>query len=47
MSEDTHAILAALATCSVRVAGVSRERKGLMRTEDEGEMPSSLTLGKA
>ena len=36
VSEDTHALVAALATCRVRVAGVSRGRKGHMRTE-EGE----------
>ena len=36
VSEDTHALLAALATYRVRVAGVSRGKKGHLRTE-EGE----------
>ena len=36
VSEDTHALVAALVTCRVRVAGVSRGRKGMPRTE-EGE----------
>ena len=37
VSEDTHALVAALATYRVRVAGVSRGRKGHMRTEDSSE----------
>ena len=36
VSEATHALVAALATCRVRVAGVTRGRRGHMRTE-EGE----------
>ena len=35
-SEATHALVATLATCRVRVAGVTRGRKGHMRSE-EGE----------
>ena len=42
VSEDTHALLAALATCRVRIAGVSRGRKGHLRSE-EGER--SLAIG--
>ena len=42
VSEDTHALVAALATCRVRVAGVSRGRKGLMRTE-EGERSLAIS----
>ena len=36
VSEQTHTLLAALATSRVRVAGVTRGRRGLWRTE-EGE----------
>ena len=36
VSEATHALVAALATCRVRVAGVTRGRRGHMRSE-EGE----------
>ena len=42
VSEDTHALVAALATCRVRVAGVSRGRKGMMRTE-EGERSLAIS----
>ena len=42
VSEDTHALVAVLATCRVRVAGVSRGRKGLMRTE-EGERSLAIS----
>ena len=42
VSEDTHALVAALATCRVRVAGVSRGRKGIMRTE-EGERSLAIS----
>ena len=42
VSEDTHALVAALATCRVRVAGVSRGRKGHMRTE-EGERSLAIS----
>ena len=42
VSEDTHALVAALATCRVRVAGVSRGRKGNMRTE-EGERSLAIS----
>ena len=41
-SEDTHALVATLATCRVRVAGVSRGRKGMMRTE-EGERSLAIS----
>ena len=34
VSEDTHALLAALATYRVRVTGVARGRKGHLRTEE-------------
>ena len=36
MSEAPHALVAALATCRVRIAGVTRGRRGHMRSE-EGE----------
>ena len=42
LSEDTHVLVAALATCRVRVAGVSRGRKGHMRTE-EGERSLAIS----
>ena len=42
MSEHTHALVAALATYRVRVAGVSRGRKGHMRTE-EGERSLAIS----
>ena len=42
VSEHTHALLAALATYRVRVAGVSRGRKGHMRTE-EGERSLAIS----
>ena len=42
VSEDTHALLATLATYRVRVAGVSRGRKGHMRTE-EGERSLAIS----
>ena len=42
VSEHTHALVAALATCRVRVAGVSRGRKGHMRTE-EGERSLAIS----
>ena len=42
VSEDTHALLAALATSRVRVAGVSRGRKGHLRTE-EGERSLAIS----
>ena len=42
VSEDTHALVAALATCRVRVAGVSRGRRGHMRTE-EGERSLAIS----
>ena len=34
ISEDTHALLPALATYRVRVTGVARGRKGHLRTEE-------------
>ena len=42
VSEDTHALVAALATCRVRVAGVTRGKKGIMRTE-EGERSLAIS----
>ena len=45
VSEDTHALLAALATSRVRVAGVSRGRKGHLRTE-EGERLSLIHISE-
>ena len=42
VSEHTHALVAALATYRVRVAGVSRGRKGHMRTE-EGERSLAIS----
>ena len=42
VSEDTHTLLAALATCRVRVAGVSMGRRGRMRTE-EGERSMAIS----
>ena len=42
VSEDTHALLATLATYRVRVAGVTRGRKGHMRTE-EGERSLAIS----
>ena len=42
VSGDTHTLVAALATCRVRVAGVSRGRKGHMRTE-EGERSLAIS----
>ena len=42
VSEDTHALLAALATSRVRLAGVSRGRKGHLRTE-EGERSLAIS----
>ena len=44
VSEATHSLLDALATCRVRFAGPSLSRRGHMRTE-EGERASSL-LGR-
>ena len=41
VSEATHALGAALATCRVRVAGVTRGRRGHMRSE-EGERSLSI-----
>ena len=42
VSKDTHALVAALVACRVRVAGVSRGRKGHMRTE-EGERSLAIS----
>ena len=42
VSEDTHALLATLATCRVRQAGVSRGKKGHLRTE-EGERSLAIS----
>ena len=42
VSEDTHALVAALATCRVKVAGVTRGKKGIMRTE-EGERSLAIS----
>ena len=42
VSEDTHALIAALATSRVRVAGVTRGRRGRWRTE-EGERAIAVT----
>ena len=42
VSEDTHALIAAFATSRVRVAGVTRGKRGRWRTE-EGERAISVT----
>ena len=42
MSEATHALLAALATSRVRIAGVTRGRRGRMRSE-EGERAVAIS----
>ena len=42
VSEDTHSLLASLATCRVRVAGPSRGRRGHLRSE-EGERAMAIS----
>ena len=42
ISEDTHSLLATLATCRVRVAGPSRGKRGHMRSE-EGERAVAIS----
>ena len=42
VSEDTHSLLASLATCRVRVAGPSRGRRGHLRSE-EGERAVAIS----